>query len=223
MLTQGAPSSRNETIANIDPLQPATGAENQGNAAIISADGWKLQLGMTGPPWAWSPPNSSAPGGGGAPPVNCSAAFAAGVCLPGNDLKNVTNPVDSAHPAACCARCASTAGCGAWTWNAGRCYVKLAGGAPAQGANCTSSPPGGRPAPPPVWPLQNGTLQLFHVAEDPWERVDVAAQYPGVVARLLARLAQWGAGARTPYYWGAQVDPASDPARRNGTWTPWLV
>ena len=226
MLTAGAPSSRNETICNIDPLQPAGGggAENQGNAAIVSADGWKLQMGLTGPPWAWSPPNSSEPGAGARspePPVNCSATFSVGKCLPGNDLTNVTNPVPANAPADCCSRCASTAGCQAWTWNAGQCYVKFAAGPPKKGAKCTSSLPGSRPAPP-VWPLANMTVQLFNLAEDPWERHEVSAENPAVVARLAARLAQWGVSARTPLYWDEQVDPASDPALRNGTWTPWL-
>lgn len=224
MLTAGAPSSRNETIANIDPLQPTPGSQNQGNAAIVSADGWKLHVGLTGPPWAWSPPNSSAPSADnvGAPTVmNCSASFAVGVCLPSNDLKNVTNPVDKKTPAECCDHCTSTPGCTVWTWNSGRCYLKSAVGTPTKDPNCTSSTQGGRD-PPPVWPLANGTVQLFNIATDPWERHDVASANPDVVSRLFDRLAQWGVSARTPLYWGAEVDPASNPALRNGTWTPWL-
>jgi arylsulfatase A-like enzyme len=62
MLTKGSQSQRNETICNIDPLQPAVGDKippGSGNAAIISDLGWKLHLGLTGPPDSWSLPNSS--------------------------------------------------------------------------------------------------------------------------------------------------------------------
>jgi hypothetical protein len=65
------------------------------------------------------------------------------------------------------------------------------------------------------------TVQLFNLTVDPWEREDVAAQFPEVVARLTERLAQWGMTARDPYWRTAQVDPRSNPAKRNGTWTPW--
>lgn len=104
MLTKGAPSARNETICNIDPLQPALDnmqPPGQGNAAvgelcilllkarasharcdflalllnslvyvrygatcldaqIVTATGWKLILGLSGPPFVWSAPNASA-------------------------------------------------------------------------------------------------------------------------------------------------------------------
>jgi len=62
LLTKGTPSNRNETILNIDPLQPAVGDKippGSGNAAIITASGWKLHLGLTGPPDNYSPANSS--------------------------------------------------------------------------------------------------------------------------------------------------------------------
>jgi hypothetical protein len=66
------------------------------------------------------------------------------------------------------------------------------------------------------------TAQLFDLNADPWERDDVSAAHPDIVQRLTARLAQWGAKAATPYWYTAKVDPASNPALRNGTWTPWL-
>lgn len=63
LTTKGATSKRNETICNIDPLQPAVGDKvippGSGNAAIVTSSGWKLHLGLTGPPDGYSPPNSS--------------------------------------------------------------------------------------------------------------------------------------------------------------------
>ena len=53
--------------------------------------------------------------------------------------------------------------------------------------DCVSSD--GCGAPFRVWPLTNRTAQLFNLTSDPWERVDVAAQYPDVVAQLVDRLA----------------------------------
>ena len=66
------------------------------------------------------------------------------------------------------------------------------------------------------------TAQLFNLTVDPWERDDVAAAHPDVVAQLTARLAQWGVRAAQPFWWGAKVDPKSAPSKRNGTWVPWL-
>jgi hypothetical protein len=244
MLTAGAPSSRNETVTNIDPLQPAVGAgpPGQGNAAIVTAEGWKLQLGLTGPPWQWSPPNASkaqlsaegrelegeeegglALAAAAAAAPNCSSSFAEGTCLPGYDLPGAKNPTVQASAAACCAHCASLSKCEAWTFRlaASACWVKTAPQGSSSDADCVSS----ASAPPApafrVWPLHNMTVQLFNLTVDPWEREDVAAQFPEVVARLTERLAQWGMTARDPYWRTAQVDPRSNPAKRNGTWTPW--
>ena len=184
MLTAGAPSSRNEPITTIDPLQPAVGGgaiqPGEGNAAIITAEGWKLLLGLVGPPDAWSPPNASAAsaalgGGGGAaappPPaahlraaaaVNCAAAFEVGVCFPkGADIR-AANPTAAGTAAACCAHCAATAGCGAWTWRATeqQCWVKGDVAQRANNSDCVSG--AGAPSPPTpfaVWPLKNMTAQ----------------------------------------------------------------
>lgn len=243
-LTTGAPSPRNETICNIDPLQPAVDNKQPpgaGNAAIVTADGWKLQLGLTGPPWDWSPANLSATAvpppqhdvaldadGARAAPgtslaaTNCSAAPIRSTCLPGNDI--VSGGVAAATPAACCARCSARgAACVAWTWRASQstCYVKSAVGAPVSDPDCVSST-GGVSPPLPLWPLKNMTAVLFNLTTDPYERYDVAAAHPEVVAQLTARLAQWGERAVTPLYYHAAVDPLSPPALRNGTWTPWL-
>ena len=66
------------------------------------------------------------------------------------------------------------------------------------------------------------THAVFNLTIDPWEREDVAAQYPEIVAELTARLAQWGVGARDPYYRTARVDPRSNPAGRGNAWFPWI-
>ena len=212
MLTRGAPSSRNETVTNIDPLQPAVGAgpPGQGNAAIITADGWKLLLGLTGPPDSWSPPNASKRRAAAAAPACAAAGFANGTCYPGHSVPGVANPTDAATPAACCAHCASVPGCVAWTFRVGAraCWTKNA--------------PAPSPTPFAVWPLKNMTAQLFNVFDDPEERNEIGAAHPDIVAALSARLAQWGEAARDPYFRLARVDPLSNPALRNDSWVPWL-
>ena len=76
-------------------------------------------------------------------------------------------------------------------------------------------------APPSLWPLSNMTAMLYNLANDPRELHDLAAANPTIVAALTARLAAWGAGA-VPVVENATIDPASDPRRFNGSWTPWL-
>ena len=241
MLTTGAPSSRNETITNIDPLQPAVGAgpPGQGNAAIITADGWKLCLGLTGPPNLWSPANTSK--------VDLSATTAAdiittaqdqdpsgctsllnGTCYPGADIPGADpKPIKVADANDCCTHCSVVKGCLAFTFrvNTNECYLKTTPNITTADPNCVS---GGVPPSPPtpfrVWPLNNMTAQLFNLTIDPWERDDVAAANPDIVERLTARLAQWGETARDPYYRTAKVDPLSNPHApgRNDSWYPWL-
>ena len=233
----GTPSPRNETVLNIDPYQPAVSrafAPRQGNAAIVTAEGWKLHLGLPGPPWAWSPANSSAEGEGegggallaGASSPSCSASgFARGQCLPGGDAGRA--PQAEADAGACCAACAAAApACVAFTWrhSTGLCYLKSSAGAPTRDADCTSAGGGAPPAPPPaLWPLQNKTVALYNVLTDEEEREDVSAAHPDIVQQLSDRLAQW-AQKMTYDYWATDsaVNPKSNPANWNGTWTPWL-
>ena len=239
LLTRGAPSSRSEVVANIDPLQPAVGSSippGSGNAALITSSArglLKLHLGLSGPPDVYSPPNASVALGGNADAdfafaaaaaPNCSAAFSDGICLPGFSLPGHTAPVVVADAAACCALCAKTSGCALWTLNndtgANQCWLKTSGAAPVRGATCVSSA-GEAPRPFRVWPLNNMTAQLFNLSTDPWERDDIAAQHPDIVTEMTARLAEWGTTARDPYWRTAVVDPLSSPSLRNGTWTPW--
>ena len=113
-----------------------------------------------------------------------------------------------------------------WGWSTRNGSLSDGGApAPAPAAGGAADPACGAPGQ--LWPLRNMTIGgLFNVSDaaDPWERDDVAASHPDVVAALLARLAVWGTTVATPPYWAtATVDPASDPAARNGTWTPWLA
>jgi hypothetical protein len=239
LLTRGgAPSSRSEVVANIDPLQPAVGSSippGSGNAALITSGArglLKLHLGLSGPPDVYSPPNASVAFGlegdgaaaGAAAALNCTAAFSDGICLPGFSLPGHTAPVVVADAAACCALCARTAGCALWTLNnvtgSRQCWLKTSGAMPVAGATCVSSA-GEAPRPFRVWPLNNMTAQLFNLSSDPWERDDIAAQNPDIVAEMTARLAEWGSRARDPYFRTATVDPLSKPSLRNGSWTPW--
>jgi len=243
MITAGAPSSRNETVTNIDPLQPAIGGggipPGSGNAAIVTADGWKLLLGLTGPPDSWSPPNASKiqqqkgdeeewipsarPTNA---PLSCNASsFLPGVCFPGFSLPGAVNPTKAVSPGDCCAHCASLAGCTAWTFRVGvkQCWVKNGvPAAPSKDSDCVSA---GGNAPPPafsVWPLKNMTAQLFQLMNDPWEREDVAALHPDIVEALTARLAQWGIHARDPYYRTAKKTGNATKFPQGWAWVPWM-
>jgi hypothetical protein len=233
-LTQrGTPSPRNESVLNIDPYQPAVGSlpKHQGNAAIVTAEGWKLHLGMPGPPFGWGPANSSASdgsdGGAGAPraaPACNASAWAVGQCLPGGDLKKA--PLAAASAGACCAACAALPDCAAFTYRASTrlCYLKgSAAQAPTSDPDCTSAGGGAPPPPEALWPLRNSSVALYNVLTDEGEHEDVSAAHPEVVAQLTARLAAWAALMKYDY-WASDstVDPRSNPALRNGTWQPWL-
>ena len=116
-------------------------------------------------------------------------------------------------------------GCSAWTFRVSKsqCWTKDAAADATSDADCVSG--GGAPAAPfAVWPLKNMTAQLYNLTRDPWEREDVSAAHPDVVQELRARLAQWGSGARDPYYRTAKVDTLADPAKRAlpGNWYPSL-
>jgi hypothetical protein len=81
----------------------------------------------------------------------------------------------------------------------------------------------GNPCGAKLWPLNNMSTALYNIATDPWEREDVAAAHPDIVARLLARIEVWATTVQVAPYWAtATVDPRSDPKRHNNTWTPWL-
>lgn len=139
-LTTGCPSPRNETLLNIDPYQPLA-PPYQGNAAIVTAEGWKLIVGEVGPPWGWSPPNSSLPGAPGElpatlPPLNCSLPEK-GVCYPGGDITNT--PLPSAPD--CCTLCSTTQGCKGYTYRGGsqgKCYLKATLATPTKDPQCIS-------------------------------------------------------------------------------------
>ena len=90
-------------------------------------------------------------------------------------------------------------------------------------SSCVSGGPApAPPAPFSVWPLHNMTAQLFNLTVDPREREDVAAQHPDVVARLAARLAQWGVTARDPYWRTAVKDGNPTQTVEGPAWVPWL-
>jgi hypothetical protein len=211
----GAASSRDEVVANIDPLQPAVGSSippGSGNAALILASGarglMKLHLGLSGPPDVWSPPNASvalgAAGAGAgagataAAALNCSAPFSDGICMPGFSLPGHTSPVVVADAAACCALCSGTAGCALWTLNNStgerECFLKTSGAKPVPGASCVSG--GAAPRPFRVWPLSNMTAQLFNLSADPWERDDISAQNRESLLRVRVRAPSRRARAR---------------------------
>ncbi len=135
------------------------------------------------------------------------------------------SPARTPNASACCAACSARPGCAAFTHRASTslCYLKSHPGQPTQDADCTSSSAAPSPPAAPLWPLRNSTLALYNVLLDEGETSEVSAQHPEVVQLLQQRLAAW-AQLMTYDYWESSrgVDPRSNPALHNGTWTPWL-
>lgn len=67
--------------------------------------------------------------------------------------------------------------------------------------------------------LNRGGVWLFDVVNDPFEHNNVADQHPDVVAQLMSKLQAFNA-THIPQQHSAQ-DPASDPSKFDGVWTPW--
>ena len=70
-------------------------------------------------------------------------------------------------------------------------------------------------------PLLAGGTFLFDVVADPTEQHDLSAALPEVVASLLAALQAFNATGIPQSNSGVPVDPASNPSRYGGVWTPW--
>uniref|UniRef100_UPI00398F5688 arylsulfatase I-like n=1 Tax=Pristiophorus japonicus TaxID=55135 RepID=UPI00398F5688 len=63
------------------------------------------------------------------------------------------------------------------------------------------------------------SMWLFNITADPYERREVSAQHPGVVKRLLARLAHYDQTS-IPVRYPAE-DPRANPELNGGAWGPW--
>ena len=68
-------------------------------------------------------------------------------------------------------------------------------------------------------PLLAGGTFLYDVVNDMTEEHDLAAEQPALVAQILARLQAINA-TNVPQS-NSPIDPASDPSRFGGVWTPW--
>lgn len=68
-------------------------------------------------------------------------------------------------------------------------------------------------------PYLSGGVWLFDVVADPYERNNLAAQHPDIVATLMAKLQAINATAVPQAH--SPNDPASDPSHFGGVWTPW--
>lgn len=111
--------------------------------------------------------------------ASCSTGTLEGVCRSGNDIEDGGHAADSAE--ACCADCAETTGCVAWTFrsDSGVCYVKSSVGSATSGDGCVSS----------------AEVLLFDVLSDPSETADLSAAYPELVAQLGAMIDGYSATA----------------------------
>ena len=67
--------------------------------------------------------------------------------------------------------------------------------------------------------LPASSVLLFDVVADPSETTDLSASMPQVVRRLKARLELYNATVMAPFY--PDNDPAADPKKHGGVWTPW--
>ena len=68
-------------------------------------------------------------------------------------------------------------------------------------------------------PLLAGGTFLYDVVNDMTEEHDLAAEQPALVAQILARLQAINA-TNVPQS-NSPIDPASDPSKFGGVWTPW--
>ena len=74
-------------------------------------------------------------------------------------------------------------------------------------------------------PENRATPMLFNLANDPGERIDVAAAEPVRLAALQAALGPYLASAVTPLNMlpsERKMDPRAKPSLHNNTWTPWM-
>uniref|UniRef100_A0A8C6L009 Arylsulfatase family, member J n=1 Tax=Nothobranchius furzeri TaxID=105023 RepID=A0A8C6L009_NOTFU len=69
------------------------------------------------------------------------------------------------------------------------------------------------------WKLLTGSIWLFNITADPYERVDVSQHYPHIVKKMLMRLAQYNKTA-VPVRYPAK-DLRSNPQYNSGVWGPW--
>lgn len=63
------------------------------------------------------------------------------------------------------------------------------------------------------------TVWLFNITADPYERVEVSAEHPAVVRRLLTRLAHYERTSLPVRY--PADDPRANPELHGGAWMPW--
>lgn len=218
---------RDSYLVNIDRLH-----EDGGHAGFQQGE-WKLMVGRGGPPDTWMAPLTNGPaahGSGLAGQLESARAaqrggplaVATGNCFlgtaqqgrkPGNcDSGVLAADRMSANP------------------DLGYCYAHQSGGVPnstflscfaacQRVGECTTF----SLTPYRVTRLQdwyNTTAQLFNIADDPYERHDVAAARPDVVARLLSPLSALNGTAVPP----AQHDPncpTFDPSKTNNSYIPW--
>ena len=72
--------------------------------------------------------------------------------------------------------------------------------------------------------LASTSVQLFDVGgDDPYEAHDLAPKSPDLVRELTRRLVALNASAVSSAGQGLPDDPAADPAKHNGTISPWVV
>lgn len=63
-------------------------------------------------------------------------------------------------------------------------------------------------------------IWLFNITADPHEKYDVSQNHPGVIRRMLARLAYYNSSSVPPIY--PDADPNSNPKFHGGYWAPWM-
>ncbi|KAA0147069.1 hypothetical protein FNF28_07609 [Cafeteria roenbergensis] len=221
---------RESYLVNIDRLH-----EDGGHAGFQQGD-WKLMVGRGGPPDSWMAPLTSGPAVSGtrlaaeleatrAAQRGVPLALARGACIvsadkalrrPGGCDSGVMSPggfaaspdlghcylendtlagaVVNSTFASCFAACQRTPGCAAFS--------------------LVPHPPTGLSS----W--YNTTVQLFNIADDPYERHDLAAERPDVVARLLPELHAINATVVPPAHHDPNCPPF-DPSKTNNSYLPW--
>ena len=70
-----------------------------------------------------------------------------------------------------------------------------------------------------TFPLNSDGVALVNLKDDPYEEVNVADDYPHVVAKMREKMEEYREGLVEPQW--PDPDPLSDPSLYDGCWTPW--
>lgn len=221
---------RDSYLVNIDRLHV------DGGHAGFQEGSWKLMVGRGGPPDTWMAPLTNGPAVPGSPLAGqleatreaqrgSPLAFAQGACVlhseagrrkPGNCDSGILVAAGTAvsPDLGYCYSRKDTSATGTLNSTFSTCFAACQRAAGCAAFSLVPDSPTG------LSNWFNTTVQLFNVADDPYERHDMASERPDVVARLLPALRALNATAVPPAHHDPNCPPF-DPAKTNNSYLPW--